>query len=81
MSAAGGGSGGAEAGVEGVDIRFTGGNPSPEEIAAATAVITAALEQSVAEQRTRDDGAPSAWSRSQRGLRRPLEPGWRSFSG
>ena len=27
------------------------------------AVITAALEQSVAEQRTRDDGAPSAWSR------------------
>ncbi|MBN9606078.1 MAG: acyl-CoA carboxylase subunit epsilon [Actinomycetales bacterium] len=78
MSAASGGRGGAEAGV---DIRFTGGNPSPEEVAAATAVITAALEQAVAEQRTREDGSPSAWSRSQRGLRHPLEPGWRSFSG
>jgi Acyl-CoA carboxylase epsilon subunit len=68
---------------EGVDIRFVGGNPTAEEIAAVTAVLSATVEELAAER----DGAapigPDAWQRSQRGLRGTITPGygaWRSFS-
>jgi hypothetical protein len=60
------------------DIRFVTTGLSPEEVAAATAVLTAALQEqtraAVAETR------PSEWSRSSRSLRRPLRGDWRGFT-
>jgi hypothetical protein len=67
-----------------LDIRITGGNPSPEDIAATTAVLSAALEELGAEHGRLDDAGPSAWQRSQRPFRSPITTGtgvWRSFSG
>ena len=64
-------------------IRVTSGNPDDVELAAVTAVLTAALEELAAESGARQDAGPSAWERSQRALRTPLSPGngaWRSFS-
>jgi hypothetical protein len=61
------------------DIRILSGNPEPEEIAAVTAVLSAALDELGGEQRRRQNGGPSAWQRSQRGVRSPLVRGaWRS---
>jgi hypothetical protein len=54
---------------------------SEEEIAAVTAVLTAALNEQV-RQEPGADAASSAWQRSQRTLRRPLVRGpgaWRSW--
>jgi len=65
------------------DIRITGGSPTPEEVAAVTAVLQASLAELAAEQELLDSTAPSAWQRSQRQLRVPLHSGrgaWRSFS-
>ncbi|MAT18222.1 MAG: hypothetical protein CMF56_06610 [Leifsonia sp.] len=60
-------------------IRITGGNPSPEQVAAVTAVLSAALEQLAGEDRPVNTGLDS-WQRSQRGLRRPLTRGeWKQF--
>ena len=67
-----------------IDIQVTGGNPSPEEIAAVTAVLQASLAELAAEQALLDTSAPTAWQRSQRQLRAPLHNArgsWRSFSG
>ena len=67
-----------------VDIRIIGGSPSPEEVAAVTAVLQASLAELAAEQELLNADAPSAWQRSQRQLRTPLHnaPGaWRGFSG
>ena len=64
------------------DIRFTGGSPTPEEIAAVTAVLQATLAQIADEAKQKDEG-PTAWQRSQRQLRRSVHPGpgvWRGFS-
>ena len=64
-------------------IRVTAGNPDDLELAAVTAVLTAALEELAAESGARKDAGPSAWERSQKSLRQPLSPGngaWRSFS-
>ena len=61
-------------------IRITGGSPTPEEIAAATAVLEAALEELAGEHRRRAAHGPSDWQRSQRGVRAPLTPGtWGTF--
>ena len=61
-------------------IRITGGHPSDEEIAALTAVLTAALDELAGDHRRRQRLTPSAWERSQRGVRTPLTPGtWRTF--
>ncbi|HEV7742931.1 MAG TPA: acyl-CoA carboxylase subunit epsilon [Pseudolysinimonas sp.] len=63
----------------GVDIRFLGGNPDAEEIAAITAVLSGALDELAGEQRRRQSGGPSAWQRSQRNVRTPLVRGaWRT---
>jgi hypothetical protein len=54
---------------------------SEEEIAAVTAVLTAALNEQV-RQEPGADAASSAWQRSQRTLRQPLVRGpgaWRSW--
>ncbi|AYG04263.1 acyl-CoA carboxylase epsilon subunit [Gryllotalpicola protaetiae] len=61
-----------------VDLRFVTHGLSPEEVAAATAVLTAALQQQAADARVAPE-RPSAWSRSTRGLRRPLRGDWRSW--
>ncbi|MCU1416343.1 MAG: acyl-CoA carboxylase subunit epsilon [Schumannella sp.] len=63
----------------GVDIRFLGGNPDAEEIAAITAVLSGALDELAGEQRRRQSRGPSAWQRSQRNVRTPLVRGaWRT---
>lgn len=64
------------------DIRILGGEPTPAEIAAVTAVLTAALDQLAGESRRRAESGPNAWQRSQRDIRGPLPFGaWRTFSG
>ena len=57
------------------DIRITSGNPTAEEIAAVTAVLSAALEELAGEYRRQANVAPSAWTRSQRSLRESLPRG------
>jgi hypothetical protein len=65
--------------VDPADIRIVSGDPDPAEIAAVTAVLSAALDELGGEQRRRQNGGPSAWQRSQRGVRSPLVRGaWRS---
>ncbi len=66
------------------NIQITGGSPTPEEVAAVTAVLQASLAELAAEQALLDTTAMSAWQRSQRQLRVPLHNArgaWRSFSG
>jgi hypothetical protein len=61
------------------DIRITSGAPTSEEIAAVTAVLSAALEE-LANVHSHRSAVRSAWARSQRSLREPLVPGtWTSF--
>ena len=61
-------------------IKITGGRPSDEEIAALTAVLTAALDELAGDHRRRQRLTPSAWERSQRAVRTPLTPGtWQTF--
>jgi hypothetical protein len=61
------------------EIRFLTGNPDAEEIAAITAVLTAALDELAGEARRSHSSGTSAWQRSQRTVRQPLTHGdWRS---
>lgn len=62
----------AEAGA--AQIRVDGGNPTPEELAAATAVLQASLAE-LAGLHRRSERTPTAWERGRRGLREPLERG------
>jgi collagenase-like PrtC family protease len=60
-------------------LRIVGGSPSSEEVAAVTAVLTAALD-AVAGERLREQQGQTAWQRSQRSIRTPLTPGaWTTF--
>ncbi len=69
----------AEASTDGT-IRITGGHPSDDEIAAVTAVLTVALDELAGDHRRRQRLTPTAWERSQRGVRTPLTPGtWNTF--
>lgn len=68
----------------GVNVRIVSGAPTPDEIAAVTAVITAAVVEESAAADAVPSSGPSAWQRSQRILRTPLMAGpgrWRNFSG
>lgn len=61
------------------------GDPTPEELAAVTAVLTALITEQDEQDRRRQQGhrGPDAWQRSQRQLRTTLHPGpgaWRGFS-
>ncbi len=61
-----------------LDLRFVAGSPSDEEVAAVAAVLSAAIEELAS--RGGEASGPqrpgsSAWSRSQRALRTPLQPG------
>ncbi|MFF1633585.1 acyl-CoA carboxylase epsilon subunit [Leifsonia sp. NPDC058248] len=66
-------------------IRIVTPGVTAEEVAAVTAVLTAAIAEQEQDARSaRPSGGPDAWARSQRTLRHPLHPGdgtWRSFSG
>ena len=66
-------------------LRFVTRGLTAEEIAAVTAVLTAAAaEQAAAATEVQAERGPDAWARTQRALRTPLNPGpgaWRSFSG
>ncbi len=62
------------------DIRLVGGKPSDEEVAAATAVLSASLEELSADDGRRQRLTPSAWERGQRSVRTPLTPGaWKTY--
>ncbi|EAR24852.1 hypothetical protein A20C1_06211 [marine actinobacterium PHSC20C1] len=64
-----------DANEEPVDIRIVSPHVTPEEVAAVTAVVRAALVES-AELAGEDDAAQiSTWSRNQRPIRQPLQPG------
>jgi hypothetical protein len=65
------------------EFEVVAGAPTPEELAAITAVITSMIEELEDGQRA-EGPRVSAWQRSQRSIRVPLHPGagaWRSFSG
>ncbi|KHK99479.1 hypothetical protein LK09_02225 [Microbacterium mangrovi] len=57
------------------------GNPTDEELGALLAVVSTAYAEEAADALADDDRRPSAWSLSQRGLRRPFarERGWNNF--
>jgi hypothetical protein len=66
--------------AEGPDIRLVRGNPTPEELAAVTAVLTAVAGE--LEGRQTPPVKRSAWEHSQRPIRTPVVPGvtsWRTF--
>ena len=66
------------------DIRIVRGSPTPEELAAITAVIHGVIDELAADEATHALRSTTAWQRSQKRLRSPLSPGagaWRSFSG
>ena len=57
---------------------------TPEDTAAVTAVLRAALEEHALELEAQHSPVPSAWLRGRRPLRSPIAPGpgrWRGFSG
>jgi hypothetical protein len=64
-------------------IRIIAGSPTPEELAAVTAVLVKALEEAAAEQQP-TAVRRSAWERSRAPMRIPLTPeygAWRAFPG
>jgi hypothetical protein len=76
------GNGDADASL-GEEITIVAGSPDDTEIAAVIAVVSGAIEELAAEGELPSAGAVTAWQRSQRSIRVPLEPGrgrWRSFS-
>ncbi|MFF1878101.1 acyl-CoA carboxylase epsilon subunit [Leifsonia sp. NPDC058230] len=72
------------AGLSADQIQFVTRGVTPEEVAAVTAVLTAAAaEQLAAASAERTPAGPDAWARSQRALRVAVHPApgaWRSFS-
>ena len=72
--------------AQGPLLRVVGGSPSPEELAAVTAVLmTLEAEAAAASPAAPRDAAtsPSGWSSRSARLRRPIDRGpgrWRSFS-
>lgn len=56
------------------DIIIESSNVSPEELAAVTAVLVAAVGEQAASERLAVP-APDAWAANQRGLRQPIRPG------
>ncbi|ROS61793.1 acyl-CoA carboxylase epsilon subunit-like protein [Frigoribacterium sp. PhB160] len=64
-------------------LRVVSGSPSAEELAAVTAVLAAVEAAEAAQAATAAVPVETAWSRSQRRLRRPQSRGaghWRGFS-
>ncbi|MEO6981735.1 MAG: acyl-CoA carboxylase subunit epsilon [Edaphobacter sp.] len=60
------------------------GSPTPAELAAVTAVLSAAIEEQTTLGKRTEQRGPSAWQLAQRPIRESLHRGvgtWRSFSG
>ncbi|WP_150306956.1 acyl-CoA carboxylase subunit epsilon [Planctomonas psychrotolerans] len=74
-----------EQGVLGADdVRVVSGNPTAEEIAAASAVLAALVAERAGARAEPIEPSPSTWQRSQRAIRGTIVPGpgrWRGFSG
>ncbi|MEO7122853.1 MAG: acyl-CoA carboxylase subunit epsilon [Lacisediminihabitans sp.] len=65
-------------------FRVLSGNPTPAELAAVTAVLSAAIDEATATGRRTEERGRSAWQLAQRPIRMPLDRGigtWRNFSG
>ena len=65
-------------------LRIISTGATPEEVAAVTAVLQAALDELAADLSPAPTHAVSAWQRGRGAVRSPLQPGpgaWRSFSG
>ena len=66
------------------EFAVLGGNPTPSELAAVTAVLTAAIQEATSAGTRTEPVGRSAWQLAQRPIRVPIERGigaWRSFSG
>ncbi|WP_349904919.1 acyl-CoA carboxylase epsilon subunit [Parafrigoribacterium humi] len=66
------------------EFTVLGGNPTPGELAAVTAVLTAAIEEATTMGAHTAPAGRSAWQLAQRPIRRPIDRGisaWRGFSG
>jgi hypothetical protein len=62
------------------EIRILGGKATAEEIAAVTAVLTAALDELASASRRSNETGRTAWQISQRPVRAPLPHGaWSNF--
>jgi len=59
---------------EAPEIRVLAGNPTPTELAAVTAVLTALAEEEGGKRMPEPPTTRSAWSISQRQLRSPIVP-------
>jgi len=57
------------------DFRVLAGNPTPTELAAVTAVLSAMVEEADGRRMPVATPARNAWSLSQRALRRAIVPG------
>ncbi|WP_419817098.1 acyl-CoA carboxylase epsilon subunit [Glaciibacter flavus] len=71
-------------GIEAPDIAFLTRGVSPEEAAAVSAVLAAALAEGSDHVGATEAPVPSAWDRGRRSLRSTITPGpgrWRSFTG
>ena len=69
--------------VAGPSFTIVAGDPTPAEVAAVTAVVTAALEEIAADHERDANTGASAWQHSQRAIRAPITRGidtWRGFS-
>ncbi|QEO08648.1 acyl-CoA carboxylase epsilon subunit [Protaetiibacter larvae] len=63
-----------------IDVRVVGGDPTAEELAAATAVLRASLDE-LAGLHRKARRAPTAWERGRRILREPLtRGGWNGWA-
>jgi hypothetical protein len=60
---------------EDVSVEVLRGSPDEQELAALLAVVTEAYTREADAVVAEDDTGSSAWARSARGLRRPLERG------
>ena len=66
------------------DLRIVSSGADPDDVAAVSAVVQAALDELAAGLEVEGGVGQSAWQRSQRGVRGTITPGagaWRSFSG
>ncbi len=81
MESGAGQSGAGESGAS-LELRVVSAGATAQEIAAATAVLEAALEEFAAVDALSASATRSGWALSQAGLRSPIRPGegrWRSF--
>jgi hypothetical protein len=65
------------------ELRIIFGDPTPTELAAVTAVLSAMIEEAESSRRQSGRRGQSAWQRSQAPIRQTLSPGfgaWRTFS-